>query len=36
LGANHPSGHWSSVRSNDTTLQSKLKCAYVLPTTSGK
>ncbi len=36
MGANHPSGHWSSVRSNDTTLQSKLKCAYVLPTTSGK
>jgi len=35
LGANHPSGHWSSVRSNDKTLQSKLKCAYVLPTTSG-
>jgi len=36
LGANHPSGHWSSVRSNDKTLQSKLKCAYVLTTTSGK
>ena len=35
LGANHPSGHWSSVRSNDKTLQLKLKCAYVLPTTSG-
>ena len=36
LGANHPSGHWSSVRSNDKTLQSKLKCAIVYPTTSGK
>jgi hypothetical protein len=35
LGANHPSGHWVGVRSNDKTLQTKLKCARVLPTTSG-
>jgi len=35
LGANHPSGHWVGVRSNDKTLQDKLKCARVLPTASG-
>lgn len=35
LGANQPSGHRVAVRSNDKTLQSKLKCARVLPTTSG-
>ena len=36
LGANHREGHWVDVKSNDKTLQNKLKCAYVVSTTSGK
>jgi hypothetical protein len=37
LGAYSPSGHRVSTKSNDKTLQSKLKCATVIPlATSGK